>query len=62
MIHSLPTAGSRRRIPFWRWPSINGTGVVVCALLLSIREAFRPELTQHMGADAVQKLVDQTTQ
>jgi len=33
MSHSLPTAGRRRRISFSRWPSISGTGVVVCALL-----------------------------
>jgi hypothetical protein len=42
MIHSLPTAGRRRQISFSRLPSISGTGVVVCALRLSIREAFRP--------------------
>ena len=42
VIGALPTAGRRQQISFSRLPSINGTGVGVCALRLSIREPFRP--------------------
>src|SRR5690348_9798343 len=61
MIHSLPTAGRRQRISFSQWHSINGTGVVVCAAAVH-PGGVQTELSQHMGAEATQKLVDQINQ